>query len=419
MSEFLGMLILLILSGVFSGSETALVSLSMGRAEALLQAGRSGARALYALKHAPSRMLITILIGNNVVNIGASALATVVATERLGHLGPGIAVGVLTILILIFGEITPKSLATRHAERISLLIAPPMYALQRAILPLVWVFEKLTDWVHRQTGIKGDPTVTEAELIRMLGHGEMEGTIETVERVMIERVFAFNELTVEDVMVPRQHMVVLDGARGIWEVLPAVVEAHLSRFPVYRGHQDDIRGVVLLRDVLESVARERLDIPVSDIAHKPLFVPVSEPIDNLFDTLREQKKHLAIVVDELGAVQGLVTMEDLLEELVGEIYDESDQPSQPLQPLDENRVMVDGEAELRLVEAFFQMELPGKPTDTVSLWILGHTERIPKTRERFSLDGLDVTIAKATNRRIQQVLLSRGSPKAQSAGPEV
>ena len=194
MNELLALAGLLVLSALFSGSETALVSLSRARVKALVHEGRRGAAALYRLKKDPSGMLTAILIGNNLVNITASAIATVLATRWYGATGPGIAVGVLTLVILIFGEITPKSLATRYSERISLFVAPPLLGFMRVIFPLIWLFGHMTTWLHRLTGGSGDPTVTESELIHMLGYGETEGTIERGEREIIERVFEFNDL---------------------------------------------------------------------------------------------------------------------------------------------------------------------------------------------------------------------------------
>ncbi|HCY13490.1 MAG TPA: hemolysin, partial [Gammaproteobacteria bacterium] len=172
MTEFLLLLLLLFLSAFFSGSETALTALSRGRAEALAKEQRRGARALAALKREPQRMLVAILIGNNVVNIGASALATVIATRELGRLGPGLAVGVLTILVLVFGEITPKSIATRYSERISLIVAPIILTFLRLITPLVWLFQGIADLVDKATPVdEQDPIVTESELISMVGFG--------------------------------------------------------------------------------------------------------------------------------------------------------------------------------------------------------------------------------------------------------
>ena len=407
MGEIFILVVLLVLSGVFSGSETALVSLSLARAEALLKEGRSGAKALHHLKRDPSRMLITILIGNNLVNIAGSALATVIATRLFGEFGPGIAVGVLTVLILTFGEITPKSLATRHAERISLFIAPLMYGLMRLIYPFVWLFLQITDWVQTLTGGRRDPVVTESELIAMVEHGEEEGVIEPDERQMIERVFFFNDLKASDVMTQRREVFSLAEDRALGDALPEIAEKRYSRIPLYSQDPDEILYILNSRDVLEAVAAGKLEQPLKELAIPALFVPENQPIDELLTLLRKQKQHLAVVVDEHGFMQGVVALEDLLEELVGEIYDESDELPDDYLKLSDESLLVDGTAELRVVERFFDIDLPGKPTDTVNRWLLGHTERIPAAEERFTIDGLEVRVQAATNRRIIQVVLTR------------
>jgi CBS domain containing-hemolysin-like protein len=407
LQEFLSLLVLLLLSGIFSGSETALVSISLARAEALHREGRPGAAALYLLKTNPSRMLITILIGNNLVNIAASALATVLATRWFGHLGPGIAVGVLTVLILVFGEITPKTLATRYSERLSLLAAPVMVAFMRGILPLVWLFNAFTNWVQRASGGVGDPMVTEAELISMTEHGEEEGTIESDEREMIERVFILNDLKAGDVMTPMRRVFALDGRRSIADILPEVLARSYSRIPLFRNDFNEILGVLFLRDLFDAVASGDTSADVFSIAREPLYVPENQKVDLLLTLLRRQKQHMAVVVDETGYWQGVVTLEDLLEELVGEIYDEVDEMPEQQMVLSEDSILVDGHVELRVVEEFFGTELPGKPTDTVNRWILEHTERIPSQDECFFLDGLEIRVQNASERRIRQVKLTR------------
>jgi CBS domain containing-hemolysin-like protein len=403
MGEFIALLVLLILSGVFSGSETALVTLSLARVEALVAEDRPGARALYQLKIDPSRMLTTILIGNNLVNIAASALATVIATRAFGSAGPGIAVGLLTLFILVFGEITPKSMATCYAERISLFIAYPLLIFMRVIYPLVWFFGHFTNWVHRTMGGSGDPTVTELELIGMLGHGVDEGAIEQHEKKIIERVFAFNDLKVRDVMTPKGRIFSLDGSLSVAEAIPLVSQERYSRIPLFEGENDNFTRVLYLRDLLRAYAGGQLQERLDNIAHEPLFVSQYQAIDDLFARLRRRNRLFSIVVDEYGDVRGIVTLEDLLEELVGEIYDESDVEPLDVDSVSGNEIIVEGDAELRVIEEFFDMDLPGKPTDTVSLWILGHTEYIPRENEHFTIDGLEVRIAKATDRSIDQV----------------
>ncbi|MEN8130752.1 MAG: hemolysin family protein [Pseudomonadota bacterium] len=407
MNDFLILSVLLVLSGVFSGTETALVSLSMARAESLYREGRAGANALYQLKRDPSRMLITILIGNNVVNIAASAMATVVATEYFGNRGPGIAVGVLTILILIFGEITPKSLATRFSERISLSIAPVIYGFMRLIYPLVWLFLQFTNWIQSRTKATEDPLVTESEVITMVEHGEVEGVIEADEREMIERVFNFNDLKAEDVMTPRRQVFRLDGRRLVKDVLPEILKQPYSRIPLFAANPDEIVSLVFLRDLMNAITSGNMDVPVSRIAQEPLFTPANTHTDDLVRTLRGKRRHMAVVVDEHGVMVGVATLEDLLEELVGEIYDESDEKPDEIMQLSNGRILVNGTTELRVIEEYFELDLPGKPTDTINRWLLEHTERIPVDDEKFEFDGLLIQIQEASSRRIHQVILAK------------
>lgn len=416
MSEIAALLLLLVFSGVFSGSETALVALSMARVESLVREGRAGASALFELKRDPSRMLTTILIGNNLVNIGASAMATVIATREFGHAGPGIAVGLLTLFILVFGEITPKSLATRYPERISLLVAVPLLLFMRLMFPLIWMFGKFTTWVHGLTGGQEEPTVTESELIGMLGHGVAEGEIRHDEREIIERVFGFNDLKVRDVMTPKGRIFSLDGELTVAAALALVTSEPYSRIPLFMGQPDNIVKVLYMRDLMIAMANDQLDLKLEQIGHKPLFVSQYQAIHDLFALLRRRSRHFSIVVDEYGDVRGIVTLEDLLEELVGEIYDESDIATHILKEVSADEAIADGSAELRSVEEYFDMELPGKPTDTISLWVLNHSENIPQPGESFMIDGLEATILEADSRRISKVNLRRPGKAAGASG---
>ena len=407
MDNLIILFILLILSGFFSGSETALIALSMAKAEALRKQGRRGAEILFRVKQNTSQMLITILIGNNVVNIGASAMATVIATQAFGDIGPGIAVGILTVVILIFGEITPKSIATRHSERISLIVAPPIFVLIRVLFPLVWFFQLFTDWLQNRTSSGQEPSVSETELITMAEHGEKEGVIETDEREMIERVFNFNDLKAEDVMTPRRQVFRIDGRLSMQQVLPEVLKNSYSRIPLFHRDPDEITGVLMLRDILSCMAEGQLEKQALEFSQEPLYTPANTPIDKLIVYLRDNNRSMAIVLDEHGAMLGVITLEDILEELVGEIYDESDVQPENIQILENNRIMLDGASELRIIEEHFDIDLPGKPTDTINFWILEHIERIPEEGESFQLDGFTIEIQDASSRRVHQVILQR------------
>lgn len=412
MFDLVFLLILLVLSGFFSGSETGLTSLSRARAESLSKEGRPGAASLWKLKRNTTRMLVIILIGNNLVNIGASAMATVLATDLFGHFGPGIAVGVLTLVILVFGEVMPKSWAAHHAERVSLVAAPILLVFGKLVWPLVWALEYFSDWLHRATALESDPTVTESEVMSLVEHGAEEGTIEDEELELIERVFAFNDARVRDVMTPRGDIFSLPGSMSVKEAMPDVLGGSYSRIALYGDNPDDIVGVVHLRDLLEALVWGKPDVALKTVAREPLFVPQTQPIDELFASLRQSKRHLAMVVNEYGMLQGVVTLEDLLEELVGEIYDESDRMPEVLREVGGGAILAGGMAEMRGVAEHFGIEEPptGKPTDTVSLWVLDHVGRIPMAGESFIIDGLMVKVTRASNRFIQQVRIERRPP---------
>jgi putative hemolysin len=408
MGEMLALFVLLCLSALFSASETAMISLSLARAESLMRESRRGGAALFKLKSEPQRMLVAILIGNNVANIAASALATVFATRHLGSIGPGVAVGVLTLVVLIFAEITPKSIATRHAERISLVVAPLMTGFLWLVSPLVWVFMHIANVFDRKEGAQThEPQVTESELISMVAYGEEEGTIEQQERQLIERAFTLTDLTVEDVMTPRQKIFMLDGGRMISELLPALSQARYSRIPLYLNDPDDISRVLHVRDLLPVVAGGELEVPVFGLGRPAKFVPERQAVTETIASFRQEQQHMAIVIDEHGTLKGLVTFEDLLEELVGEIYDESDEPPKEITPIDRNRALLDGSVELRVLEEYFGIDLPGKPTDSISRWLLEKLERIPVAEETFDFDGLRVHVKAASGRQIQQVIVER------------
>ena len=252
-----------------------------------------------------------------------------------------------------------------------------------------------------------DPIITEMELISLAEHGEVEGTIDADEREMIERVFILDDLKASDVMTPRGDVFLLNSKLRLKDVIDDLIGASYTRIPLYNGYPDQIEYILYLRSVLVALAHGRTDVQLKELANDPLFCHESQPIDELLTVLRKSKQHMAIVVDEHGTTQGAVTLEDLLEELVGEIYDESDELPDEYMRLSKGKILVDGGSELRVVESFFGIDLPGKPTDTVSRWILLHTNRIPETDENFVFDGLEVTIHSATTSHIEQLIVKR------------
>ncbi|MBF0172853.1 MAG: HlyC/CorC family transporter [Magnetococcales bacterium] len=407
MSNIVVLLLLLLLSAFFSGSEIALVSVSRIRAEALLREKRRGARALYLLKQNPNRMLIVLLIGNNVVNIAASAIGTVLATHYFGELGPGLAVGFLTLLILIFGEITPKALAVNHATSISLAVAPMILFFGRLFSPIIWMLEHFTSWLQSHFTLQAEPAVTESEVVSMVNHGASEGTIEHDEKEMIQRIFAFDTLRVGDVMIPRSEVVSMEGSRTIRDALGDILSHRHSRIPLHTGDTNDITMVVHLRDILAAIQAGRWDVSLMDIAHPPMFVPVNQRVDELFENIRKKKERTIIVVGPFGNMRGLCTLEDLVEELVGEIYDDKERPKEFFHPTPDGELLVEGKVAMRRVlEYFGDIHLDCKPTDSVNEWILRSVERIPAANEQFVIDDLWVVVERASLNRIHNVRMA-------------
>ena len=415
---------LLAFSAFFSGSETAITSISRARVEALLAERRFGSKALHRMKGNLNRTLVIILIGNNLVNTGAATLATVVATEHFGHLGPGLAVGVITLLLLVFGEITPKTFGSRYAIAIALLAAAPLELLGKLLLPLVWALERLIQWMHGLTDPPRDPTVTDTELIAMAEHGTQEGSIEAGEHQMIRRIFDFSTLRAGDIMVHRHEVFSLDGNRTIGEALGDITAQSHYRIPLYTSSPEEISRVVTLPEILREVAQGNLQKTLNEVGSDPIYVPPNQPVDGLLEALRANKDQLIVVVNEFGGLLGIFTLEDILEELVGEIYDDQEAPRDEqvlLMKADGSELVVDGTTELRIIEAHFAQDFAGKPYDSVNLWIIRSLERIPSPGETFVIEGLEVRIERASRRRIHEVRIGRPAAVesgAASAAPE-
>jgi len=273
----------------------------------------------------------------------------------------------------------------------------------------VWALERFTVSLQSLTKASTDPTVTESELISLAEHGAEEGTIEPDEKEMITRIFAFTDLRARDVMIPGRKVFTLDKNCTIEDALPKIVAHPYTRIPLRSGDSPDvvIEQVVYLSDVLRELYKGHTKKRLKQVAHDtPLFVTVNQPLEQLFDTLRGREERPVVVVDEYGALQGMFTLEDMLEELVGEIHDETDKGGRRVHKVKQGALVVKGTEKLRTVEEHLSVYVNGKPTDSVSHWILEHVEHIPHTGEQFTIDGLIVRIEKASMRRIQKVRLT-------------
>lgn len=415
MFELIALIMLLCCSAFFSGSETAITSVTKARVESLVAERRMGAATLHKMKGNLNRTLVIILIGNNLVNTATATIATVVATEMFGALGPGLAVGVITLLLLMFGEITPKTFGARYNITLALLAATPLDLMGKLLFPLVWLMEQFIHVMHSMTSAPKEPAVTETELITLAEHATQAGSIDEDEHQMIRRIFDFSTLRAIDIMVHRHQVFAVDGRRTIQETLAEIMASSHTRIPLHAGNPEEINRVITVQDILGEVAQGNLDRTLHDAGHDPIFVPPNQPIDGILDLLRANKQRLAVVVNEFGGLLGVFTLEDIIEELVGEIYDDRESPAEG-KPGSEGELVVEGASELRAVEVNFGLDLEGKPTDSVNLWIISHLERIPAPGERFVIEGLEVRIERASRRRIHEVRIGRSNASQDDNG---
>ena len=316
--------VLLLLSGFFSGSETALIKTGRLKARSLLKRGVKGADTVQKLVNEPEVWLTTVLIGNNIVNIAASALATSIAIEYFGDLGVGIAIGVMTFLILTFGEIMPKTFAVHHAERFSIAVSKPLAILIFVMRPVAVVLSVMTHTFGKLFGLKMQQRrlLSEEEVKALLDIGEEEGAIEEDEKEMMDGVLKLDYITVKNVMTRKEDMICLEVHQSVDSAVALIKEYGYSRIPVFEGTKDNIVGILYAKDLLINATDSTISL--EKLMKPAYFVRETARVDNLLKEFREGKFHIAIVVNGEGKTKGLVCLEDLLEEIVGSIYDEYD-----------------------------------------------------------------------------------------------
>jgi putative hemolysin len=393
--EIFVLIALIALSGFFSGAEIALFSLSKIKVRKLVKARRRGAKTLRKLKANPHRMLVTILIGNNIVNIGAAALATLVATESFGSVGIGIATGVMTFLILIFGEIVPKSFFHQNAERMSLIIAQPVYVLSYVLYPVIIVVEFISKGVLKLGGVRrSKDEITEEEIIAALSLGTEAGAIERDESEMMQNVIDFGDSKVEEAMTPVKRMVSINASQRLMDVIGEMLRTKFSRIPVYKKSSKNIIGVVNLRSILPHINNKNFDIIVESVMDPVISVKETDMLDDAFDKMRECSAHMAVVHDKKKRVTGIVTMEDLLEEIVGEIYDESDRKRVRVHFIDRKTAIVNGDMLVKDLQEKMGIPLRGKFATISELLSARFDGRPAKGRgiklKNFTLTVMDV-----------------------------
>lgn len=405
--------VLLLLSAFFSSSEIAMFSLAKHRIDALVEDGVPGAKIVKSLKSDPHRLLVTILVGNNIVNIAMSSIATVIVGY---YFDPGVAVLVstfgITTLVLLFGEIAPKSYAVENTESWSLRIARPLKYSETLLMPLVILFDHLTRAINSVTGGQSaieTSYVTRDEIQNMIQTGEREGVIEEDEREMLQRIFRFNNTIAKEVMTPRLDMTAVPQDSSVDEAIETLVQSGHERVPVYEGSLDNVIGIVTVRDLVreKNYGETTPDgLKLSNLIQPTLHVPESKNVDELLTEMRENRMQMVIVIDEFGTTEGLVTMEDMVEEIVGEILDGEEE--EPIERIDEDTVIVRGEVNIDEVNEAMEIELPeGEEFETIAGFIFNRAGRLVEEGEDIDYDGVRLHVEQVENTRIMKARISR------------
>jgi putative hemolysin len=416
--EIVVLVLCVVLAAFFNASEMAMLTLSRFQAERLVKQKRAYAGLLLKMRQNPHRLLATITIGNTLVSIAAAALATSLAIGYWGDKGVGIATGVTTFVVLIFGETVPKSMGVYHARALAPVLAPLLYVFQVVLMPVIWVSDAFTLLFNKVFGEPEKERVTAEEVSAMARVGEQDGHIKRREREMIQSVLALDDRNVTEIMTPRLDVFCLDMNTSIADVLDKVVAEGYSRIPVYDGRMDKMQGVVIVKDLLRKVIREGRKGQVKDVMQDVLFVPENKKLDSLMREFQRKKAPFAIVVDEHGLFIGIVSMEDVLEELVGEIYDENDHDERaPVHKHEDGSYFVSGKTLISELNEDHAFSLPeSEDYDTLAGYLMGKLGRIPLQGDEVVTDGWRFTVNRVAAHRIVSVIMARGSPTPSPAG---
>ena len=412
-SQIIFLIILLALSAFFSSAETALTTVNRIRMRTLSEAGNKKADKVLKVTENSAKMLSAILIGNNIVNLSASSLATSLALKTFGSMGAGIATGILTFLILIFGEVSPKTLATINADKISLAIAGLISALMTILTPVIFVINKLSMGVIYLFGVRpgdGNRNMTEEELRTIVDVGQETGVIEDEERDMIHNVFDFGDAEAKEVMVPRIDMTFVHVDATYDELLDIFREDKFTRLPVYEESTDNVIGIINMKDLL--LLDNTDDFSIRSIMREPYFTYEHKNTADLFLEMRQSSISLAIVLDEYGVTAGLITLEDLLEEIVGEIRDEYDADEQDdITKLSDHEFLVLGSANLEDVSDELGLHLESNDYDTIGGYCLEQLDHLPEKNEIIITDdNILLRIEAVDKNRIEKVFIKLPKP---------
>ena len=402
--------ILIGLSAFFSSSEIAMFSLAKHRVDSMVEDGIPGSKTVDDLKSNPHRLLITILVGNNIVNIAMSSIATAIVGI---YFDPGTAVLAstfgITTLVLLFGESAPKSYAVENTESWALRIARPLKYSEYVLLPLVVIFDRLTRVINQVTGGRSaieTSYITRDEIQNLIQTGEREGVIEEEEREMLDRIFRFNKTIAKEVMTPRLDMTAVPKGATIDEAIETCVQSDHERVPVYDGNLDNIIGIVTIRDLVREKHYGEGELKLTDLVQPTLHVPESKNVDELLTEIQDNRLRMVIVIDEFGTTEGLVTLEDMVEEIVGDILEDDEEEA--FERVNDRETLVRGEVNIDEVNEILGLDLPeGEEFETLAGFIFNRAGRLVEEGERIAYEGVTIRIEQVDNTRIQKARITR------------
>ena len=418
MTLWVTLVILVAFSAFFSASETAFSSLNQIRLKSRADDGDRTAARVLAMSEQYDKLLSTILIGNNIVNIAAASIGTIIFTKMLGaERGATVSTMVLTIVVLIFGEVTPKSLAKEMPETVATAVAPVLSLLMLVLTPLTWLFSQWKRLLNHFVHSSESDTITEGELMTMVSEAENDGELTDRESELIRSAIEFDDVEVEEILTPRVDVVAVADDISLEELAQTFAESGYSRLPVYHGTIDNIIGVVHEKDFY--IARLKKATKIDDLVAPTLYTTGSTQISQLLRTLREQHHHMAVVVDEYGGTEGIITLEDILEELVGEIWDEHDEVTEDFRKQSDGSWLVSGSASVD--DLFETLDLPEDEdidSNTVNGLVQEKTCHLPKVGDHFSLGEYDGVVTRTARRRVTEVRLTPDDPAAAPDSPD-
>lgn len=403
----IGLLIVLLLgSGFFSASETSLMSLSKIRIRYMEEEGVKGAKLVSSLIEKSSDLLSSILVGNNVVNIAATSVSTSLFINIFGDGGVAIATAVMTVLVLIFGEITPKTIAANSPEKIAVIVSKPISIIMKITKPIVWVFNLLTGIIFKIMGIENDgvkPFITEEELKAMVNVSHEEGVLEIEEREIINNVFQFGDMQAKEAMIQRLDMVAVNIEDSYDEIIELFKSEKLSRLPVYQESIDDIVGILNIKDIIFLSDEEIQNFNIKNYVREAFFTYEFKKITQLLEEMKKEKSQMAIVVDEYGGTAGLLTIEDLVEVIVGDIDDEYDEEEEEIVKVSDNEYLVEGSTKISDVNEQIGIKFESDEFDSIGGFIIGYLKRIPEENELIEVGNVKFSVESIDKNRINKI----------------